>query len=263
MSQSSSGEWSLSASPDLKAEALEFGISCLRQSPSFMVPGDPDDIEAAVTELLAVTSRPPWMDDDVAIAYDRALNEALKDYPIDVVQLACKRWRMVPNHGKWWPTEQDLRQQCELIFAPRKTLFNKARMLLQDLRSREADERARQPSPFAGDKERQFRNEMRKRFTPERFNAYFEPHQMMFSEREIWVRTQTAERVLTEEGGDLLRVLGLRVRYQPQAFAKVRQPTWEDDTPEEREATARKFNRLREGMEKGEDLARLRKLGAI
>lgn len=263
MSLSTSGEWNLSASPDLQAHALASAIDDLAQSEHFIVPGEPEDIEKAVTELMAATSRPPWMDDDMAATYDAALNEAMKDYPIDVVQNACKRWRQIPQQGRWWPTEQDLRAQCELLFRPRKSLFNRARMLLTDLRAKEqADERAK-GSPFASDKGREFRNEMRKRMRPARFDAYFDPSQIMFSEREVWVRTMTGERVLSEEGRDVLERLGLRVRYMPQAFAKIRQPTWEDDTPAEREEVTRKFNRLKEAMANGENLKRLRELGEI
>lgn len=264
MSQSTSGEWTLSASDDLKAEALEFGLDCLKQTPHFLIPGEPDEIAAAVKELTAATSRPPWMDDEVAITYDAALNEALKDYPIDVVQLACKRWRMVPQHGKWWPTEQDLRQQCEMLFQPRRSLFNKARALLQNLRIREDEQRRTKTSAFAGRKQDRFRELMRQRMSPSRHEAYFHYAYLMFSgEDELIVSNRCAESVLTEEGGDLLRDLGLRVVFDPKPFANVRRPTHEDDTPEERAEVAAKLRRLKEGIEKGADLKRLRDAGLI
>ena len=142
---------------------------------------------------------------------------------------------------------------------------NRARMLLTDLRAREQAARETQDrSSFAGDRGRQFREEMRKRMRAARFNAYFDVSQIYYAgESEILVRTQTAERVLNEEGRDLLERLKLALRYAPQAFTRVRQPTWDDDTPEEREEIAAKFNRLKEAMAKGEDLKRLRASGEI
>jgi hypothetical protein len=254
------GDWTLQAANDLTSKQLREGLGALLD----VLRGGPrKEIAEAIMELIGATDRPPQLDEEKAAARILALQQMAWDYPIDVVKAACRKWRTVPNYGRWWPTEQDLRAQCEPLVDSRRKLRAQAERLLHELEAKEHSARLAQPSPFAGDKERQFRNEMRKRMTPSRFNAYFCPTQMMFSEREIWVRTQTSERVLTEEGGDLLRVLGLRIRYQPQAFSKIRQPTWEDDTPEERAATAVKFNRLKEALEKGENLKRLREAGVI
>lgn len=264
MTQSISGEWSLSASADLEAETLEQALHCARQTPSFLIPGDPDEIESAVVRLKAATMRPMWMDGEDAVAYEEALLAACADYPLDVVQSACAEWRKVPDHGKWWPTEQDIRALCEKLFQPRRTLFNKARVLLQDLRAREDDARRNKTSAFAGRQQEQFRDEMRRRLSPARFEAYFHPAYVLFHAADaIIVSNMTAERVLNEEGGDVLKRLGLRVIYDPKPFVKVRRPSHEDDTPEERAEVTRKLNRLKLAMAKGENLKRLREEGAI
>jgi hypothetical protein len=203
------------------------------------------------------------MDDETAAVYFDTLQEALHDYPIDCVEDACIAWRK-GEAGQWWPAEKELRSLCDDLFDARRKLRNKAMELLADIEADEAREaEAKQRSAFAGDNGRVFREEMRKRMRAERFDAYFHPSQIMFSDRELWVRTQTGQRVLMEEGSDLLERLGLVVKYAPQAFTKVRQPTWEDDTPEEREHVTRKFKRLKEAMAKGEDLKRLRLSGEI
>lgn len=264
VSQSTSDQWLLSASTDLTAGELEDALKQATAMDIFLVPCDEDEAENAVQELKVMTARPSWMDGEDAGVYEEALISACLAYPLDVVQTACRAWRQVPNHGKWWPTEQDLRAQCEAAFRPRKALFNKARMLLMDLRSKEAAAReTNERSAYATDAGRAFREEMRKRFKPARFDAYFHPSQVMYQEGVVHVRTQTAEHVLTEEGRDLLERYRLRVQYNPQAFVNVRAPTWEDDTPEERAEVTKKLNRLNEAMAKGEDLKRLRQEGAI
>lgn len=261
MTRTTSGEWIITPSNDLTSGELTRGIQALNEE---LKGGPGNAIAASLMELISATSRPPWMDDAVAAAYMASMPKAMWDYPIDIVRGACANWRRIPSQGRWWPTEQDLRAQCEKLFESRRKLRAQAMRLLADLeREEEAAERARQPSAFAGDKGRAFREEMRKRMRPARFDAYFDPSQIMFSERDVWVRTQTAERVLYEEGRDVLERLGLRVIYHPQAFTKIRQPTWEDDTPEEREEVIVKFNRLTQAMAKGEDLKRLREKGEI
>lgn len=261
MIQTTSGEWTIALGSDCSASDLTRGIQALNAE----LKGGPEQaIAAALMELISATSRPPWMDDAVAAAYTVSMPKAMWDYPIDVVRGACANWRRIPQQGRWWPTEADLRAQCERLYEPRRKLRAQAMNVLRDLEAKEAaDEEARQRSVFAGDKGRAFREEMRKRMRPARFEAYFDPSQVMFSEREIWVRTMTAERVLSEEGRDLLERLGLRVVYHPQAFAKIRQPSWEDDTPEERAEVIEKFNRLKQAMADGSDLKAMRARGLI
>lgn len=233
----------------MTAQQLGFALDCARESPGFVVPGAEEEIEAAVIQLKAATMRPMWMDAQDAVAYEEALIKACEDYPIDVVQEACANWRKVPDHGKWWPTEQDLRAQCEKVFAPRRSLFNKARVLLQDLRAKEDEaQRANDRSAFAGDRQRQFREEMRKRMNnPNRFEAYFGSSQIQYEgEREILVRSPIAESVLQREGADLIARLGLSVRCVPVAFAGIKAPQWEDDSPEDRALVKEKFKALKE-----------------
>lgn len=141
LSQLTSGEWSLSASIDLSAAQLEGALREASKLDIFAVPSDEDEVENAVVQMKAMTSRPVWMDAEDAAAYETALIEACRGYPLDVVQTACKAWRLVPNQGKWWPTEQDLRQQCENIFRPRRALWEEANNLLRSLKAGEESPR--------------------------------------------------------------------------------------------------------------------------
>lgn len=261
VSRSTSGEWNLSASPDLRAETLEFALDAARQTPSFLVPGDPDEIEAAVVQLKAATMRPVWMDAEDAIAYEDVLIKACQDYPIDVVQQGCANWRRVPEHGKWWPTEQDLRAQCEKVFAPRKNLFNRARVLLQDLREREREaQRVKQNSPFASDRGRAFREEMRKHLRPELHEAVFHHSQAMFAgDGAVVVRTD----ILVRRGAAIAKRIGVRIVHDPREFVNLRQPSPDDDTEQDRAYVIRKLGRLKRALAAGEDLQALHDAGEI
>lgn len=94
-------------------------------------------IAAAILELISVTSRPPSIDDAKELAYQEGLCRAMWDYPIDVVENACRNWRRVPGHGKWWPSEQDLRAQCETLVQPRNEIRAEAEMLLRTMEARQ------------------------------------------------------------------------------------------------------------------------------
>lgn len=261
VSRTSSGEWILSPANELTAAKLTVGIAALNDA---LRGGPVARIAASLMRLIAATRRPGWMDDETAAVYFDTLQEALHDYPVDCVEDACIQWRKGPN-GEWWPAEAEIRRVCDRLFEPRRQLRHKANELLRNLEAEEETaERAKGVSAFASDRGRAFREEMRARMTPSRFEAYFHYAYIMFQgESTIIVSNMTAERVLTVEGADLLERLGLRVVYDPKPFVKVRRPQWEDDTPEERVEVTRKLNRLKEAMTKGEDLRRLRASGEI
>ena len=200
------------------------------------------------------------MDDETAAVYADVVQEAMHDYPVDIVEEACVSWRKGES-GEWWPSEKELRRVCDKLFEPRRALRNKALALLDDLEA--SEQAAARASPFAGDKARVFIAEMRKRLSPARFDAYFHISQIGHTDHEIITRTKAGETVMRTIGGDLLEQLGLRLRYDHRAFARVYEPTWEDDTPEDRAEVARKLNRLKEALRKGENLAALRASGEI
>lgn len=230
----------------------------------FLVPCDEEQAEEAVIKLKAMTSRPMWMDGSDAAVYESELIEALKLYPIDVVQAACIAWRQVPNHGKWWPTEQDLRVQCEKIYAPRKGLFNKARLLLQDLRVREAEaNRANDASYFGGQVHQRFKAEMAKRLLPDQMRAYFDPGHIRFvGSSEVLVRTLVARAIFERYGLDVIESLGVTVRHDPNAFLRERDPE-RVMSPEEDAEVSRKMTRLNQAVKSGESIEKLRREGVL
>ncbi len=99
--------------------------------------GPEDAIAKAIMELISLTQRPPSKDDIKEAPYVEGLCRMAWDYPIDVVENACRQWRRIPERGRWWPEEQDLRVQCEALLKPRKDLRDEAVNLLRFMERRE------------------------------------------------------------------------------------------------------------------------------
>lgn len=133
VSRATSGEWILAPSADLNSEALRAGVEALEED---LRGGPQEKISAAIMELLGATDK-GQISEELATARVIALRQMAWDYPIDVVQLACRNWRRIPNQGRWWPTEQDLRAQCEPLFEGRGKLFSQAKQLLRELQTEE------------------------------------------------------------------------------------------------------------------------------
>lgn len=226
VTRTNTGEWILAPTEKLTSNQLRAGVAAMEKD---LEGGPPQRLAMALTRMMATTSKPPWMDDMMAAAYAEALPVAMLDYPAEIVEEAFAAWRKTPGKGKWWPTEQDIREIAEKLFAPQKELKVRAYALLYALEGEEERiKRARGASHFAGDRHREFRNEMRKRMTQDRFDSYFDPSQIKYQgEDTILVRSSGAERVLKEVGGDLLKAMKLRLRFC--------QETWLHDTIKEPE----------------------------
>jgi len=256
-----STDWSVTASPGLTSNELLAGIQALNKE---LAGGPGDAIASVLLQLISATSRPPWMDDAVASAYMTTMPKAMWDYPIDVVRSACANWRRVPQHGKWWPTEQDLRVQCEKLFESRRKLRAQAMKLLSDLEAQEEHAaRMAQPSAFAGDACKSFKDAMKRRLRPLRYEAYFNADEIMYGNNTIICRSHASFNMVHEEGADLLKHLGLTVRLDPHMFRFSKPPRWEDETEEDRAEVRRKLRRLSQAMANGENIKALRKSGEI
>lgn len=255
------GEFALEALPGLTSGELRAGIRAMEEE---LVGGPQNQIANALMELISATSRPPWMDDAVASAYMLAMPKAMWDYPIEIVHAACANWRRVPNHGRWWPTEADLRAQCETLFLPEQKLRNAAIRMAAQMEEEERRARQERPSPFASEKGKALRQALRERMSASRFTTYFANTMCFFQgDNAILVRARIAEDVIRREAGDLIEQLGVKVSYDPEPFRNMRLPQYEDNTPEEQVETARKMNRLKQAMLAREDIAALVRAGEI
>lgn len=257
------GEWNITLSPDCTSDDLARGIHALTEE---LRGGPGEAIAASLMELISVTSRPPSMDDAMAAAYMTAMPKAMWDYPIDVVRMACTNWRRVPSHGKWWPTEQDLRAQCEKLFDGRRRLIGRAHSLLHALEFRErsaVNTAETVASPFAGRAQREFRAAMERRMHPHMFYAYFDADHVLFlGEDQIVTNSETAARVLQQEGENVAKRLGVKISYAPDIFVHLN-PSPRQDTPEEKALTAEKFALLTEALRCGADISKMRREGRL
>lgn len=242
------GDWILTpANNGLTSGRLREGLAALDDE---MKGGPKEQIASAIMELLGATDRPPQLDEEKAAARTLAIRNMAWDYPIDVVQNACRNWRRVPQYGRWWPTEQDLRAQCEPLVKSRRDLRERTAALLSALELEEdRAECLRQPSPFAGGKHQAFREQMRKRMPPKKFEAYFNSCQIKYSgDSLILVRSKGSEDRLHEWGGDLLEEMGITLRFNGEAFLNT--PTeWDLEgygavTDEERAEMAANLRKL-------------------
>jgi len=133
------GAWSLAPGSDLSVAQLRAAIGEMDASEEFRA-GPEDKIAKVIMELISLTQRPPSKDDVKEAPYVEGLCSMAWEYPIDVVQNACRNWRRIPGSGRWWPEEQDLRAECDKLVKPRKDLRDEAASLLRLLERRESSQ---------------------------------------------------------------------------------------------------------------------------
>jgi hypothetical protein len=204
--RSTSGDWSLIPSDDLSSSELRAGIDALDE---LLSAGPKQRISAAILELLAATDRPPSLADTPALARREALKQMAWDYPIDVVEQACRDWRKVQNFGRWWPAEQDLRALCEKIAKPREHLRRAAVALASSIEAQERrGSRARNHTPFG--RTDKFYSAVMESHGPAFCKSWLSHRTCEFSEDTIYTIGLAVDR-LTQKCGGLLKMHGVKL----------------------------------------------------
>lgn len=170
--------------------------------------GPGESIAAALMELISLTSRPPSMDDAIAAAYMASMPKAMWDYPIDVVRNACTQWRRIPGQGRWWPTEQDLRAQCDELVRSRRNLRDAAQSLLNALQAEESAPRQRSVFPVGATKA--YVREVGERLGHGFTFSWLSGRTCAFDERTVYT-IALAQTRLTEATGALIEKHGVSV----------------------------------------------------
>jgi hypothetical protein len=210
VSQGADGTWFIKPTPDMRATDMLRGVEALNRE---LAGGPGEAIAAALMELIAVTSRPPQMDDVMAAAYMETMPKAMWEYPIDVVRGACARWRLVPNAGNWWPTEQQLREQCETLFKSRRDLRAEAMRVLRRLESQEEGvKRGRSFAPYG--RTEKYVNACREAFGPGFVYSYLSNRTCDFTDTTIYTIGLSVER-LTQRSSALLTQFGVTLKQCP------------------------------------------------
>lgn len=183
--------------------------------------GPESAIRDVIFGLIAVTARPPSIDDAKEVAYQEALCEALWDYPIDVVTLACKNWRRIPERGRWWPTEQDLRAECDKLVQPRKEFREEALSVLRFLERKESQQgsakSARASYPYGATLA--YLNDCMASHGPGFCRSYLSHRTCDFTEDTVFTIGMAVER-LQQRTSAIAAKHGIRFMYCPEVTAR-------------------------------------------
>lgn len=219
MSQTADGAWQIKPLPGITARDMVQAVNALEAE---VAGGPQDEIAKALMELISVTSRPPTMDDFAAAAYPPTMAKALWDYPIDIVRAACQRWRMVPSAGNWWPTEQQLRAQCEELFKVRRGLLDQANSLLSTLseHERQAAREKHSRSTFPSGRTQAYVDACMTAFGPAFVKSYLTHRTCDFTDTTIYAMGFTADRLAQRTSG-LIAKHGVMVKACPETTRRI------------------------------------------
>lgn len=187
-----------------------------------MAAGPKKRISAAIIELLAATDRPPSLGDAAAVARTEALKLMAWDYPIDVVEQACRDWRKIQNFGRWWPAEQDLRAICEKINKPRKQFRDEAASVVRMLERKESQQgsakSARASYPYGATLA--YLNDCMASHGPGFCRSYLSHRTCDFTEDTIFTIGMAVER-LQQRTSAIAAKHGIRFMYCPEVTARL------------------------------------------
>lgn len=73
-------------------------------------PASPKDIAKGLAVLTAVCAKPADFDDAKIVLWSERLKQVLQEVPAEIALAAIEGWPKTEN-GKWWPTENEMREQ--------------------------------------------------------------------------------------------------------------------------------------------------------
>lgn len=241
VSRTEQGEWVLVPQPGLTPSNVRDGLFAL----DGMLAGGPQKrIATELMKLIAVTRQPSNMDDERSAIYFVAIQEAMMDYPIQVVEKALQDWRKGPQ-GEWWPAEAELRRMCDKQVMGQRALREHAKRLLEGMEREDAlKKNPNAPSAFADSPAQEFRKRMRAKLGEKRFDLYFHAADVLYRGAHVYVRSRQQADVLDREGAEHLSELALEVIYAPHAFDLIPARPAQDVTEEERAEMTERLRRL-------------------
>lgn len=81
----------------------------------------PTQLAKALAVLTAVCAKPADFDDAKVVLWSERLKQVLAEYPGDIALAAVSGWPRTEN-GKWWPTENEIRSECDIHMRFRERL---------------------------------------------------------------------------------------------------------------------------------------------
>lgn len=214
----------------------------------------PDDVNAET--LRRLFERYPRFEspsDESAFWHDWL--DDVRDWPGDLVKLACVKWRNSP--AKREPrTAGELRPLIQQLWNGRRVAREKldaARKALTQ-RAPDASTQARPSAPIGeGGPWTQFCGDVRRRFGEKR--AAHHLHALALSDGVLWTGSRATESIINRDAGDIVESFGWRVEFFPDRFNRLtrdRPPLIEEPpTPEERRMIVTGLRRLAQSVRTG------------
>lgn len=173
---------------------------------------------AELGRLSAVTASSKAGDTDTMLASTRVLAAALSEYPASAAIEAVREWPKTPG-GKWWPTENEIREEA---YARSERLFR-----LRDHLRRNADlhgprDGPRRESPFGFTKS--FVEEIEAIRGKPYVRFWLSAVTCQFAERTVWTSDLGVER-LTQECGAIANKHGVSIRVDADSRRHFREAT--------------------------------------
>lgn len=100
--------------------------AAMREIEYGFAPASPGSLSAAMAGLAKNTAQPKSAEMGSAVEGAKRLMKMLLEFPADCALEAINDWPKTPN-GKWWPTEAELRAECEKRVDYRRRLQKQVR----------------------------------------------------------------------------------------------------------------------------------------
>lgn len=95
-------------------------------------------IAKGLAVLTAVCAKPADFDDAKVVLWSERLKMVLQEYPDEIAMAAISDWPKTET-GKWWPTENEIRSECNALMALRRNLAHALAEAIRQQRFTEAD----------------------------------------------------------------------------------------------------------------------------
>lgn len=187
-------------------------------------------IAKGLAVLTAVCAKPADFDDAKVVLWSERLKMVLQEYPDDIAMAAVSEWPKTET-GKWWPTENEIRSECNSLMALRRNLAHALAETIRQQRFVESINESADPinDGFSADPEGEtlaYVNAMHNAH-PNKAAAYLTGAR--YKGRTIGIRYPLAAMALEDAAPGLLASYGVRI-VSPAAFTVDGVAQWPDSS---------------------------------
>lgn len=161
-------------------------------------PAEHDELTFALGYLASVTAGDKLRSPETMQVSARALVEAMREYPADAALGAIRDWPKTPG-GKWWPTENELRQEAEQ--RGWRTMRMHLHLKAAALRDSAASPRTNEPGPLLA----AFIEAVREVHGDGFVKSWLSPLTCQYQGKTIWTHSLGAERLVQRTNGLMVK----------------------------------------------------------